>query len=50
MDSNNNPEDPNEFKIKMEIKELKKGIKRFKDKIIRKKKVIKEIKFFVKIY
>ena len=43
-----NSENPNEFKIEMEIKELKKDIKIFKDKIIRKKKIIREFKFFCK--
>ena len=44
--SNNNLEDLNEIKIQMEIKETKKDIKLFKDKIKRKKKIIKEFKKF----
>ena len=44
--SNNNLEDLNEIKIQMEIKETKKDIKLFKDKIKRKKKIIKEFKIF----
>ena len=46
--SNNKLENPNEFKIQMEIKELKKDINRFKEKIQRKKKIIKEFKNFCK--
>ena len=44
----NNFENPNEIKIQMEIKEMKKDIKRFKEKIMRKKKIIKEFKLFCK--
>ena len=44
----NNYENPNEIKIQMEIKEMKKDIKRFKEKIMRKKKIIKEFKLFCK--
>ena len=44
----NNTENPNEFKMEMEIQELKKDIKIFKEKIIRKKKIIKEFKLFCK--
>ena len=46
--SNNKIENPNELKIQMEIKELKKDINRFKEKIQRKKKIIKEFKYFCK--
>ena len=46
--SNNKLENPNELKIQMEIKELKKDINRFKEKIQRKKKIIKEFKYFCK--
>ena len=47
-DLSNNIDSPNEIKIKMEIKEIKKDIKRFKEKIMRKKKIIKEFKLFCK--
>jgi hypothetical protein len=46
--SNNNLENLNDVKIQMEIKEIKKDIKRFKEKIMRKKKIIKEFKLFCK--
>ena len=41
-------EDPNEVKIQMEVKELKKDIQRFKEKITKKKKIIREFKLFCK--
>ena len=46
--SNNNIENINEIKIQMEIREIKKDIKLFKEKIKRKKKIIKEFKIFCK--
>ena len=42
----NNIENLNEIKIQMEMKETKKDIKLFKEKIKRKKKIIKEFKIF----
>ena len=47
-DITNNYENPNEIKLQLEIKDIKKDIKRFKEKIMRKKKIIKEFKLFCK--
>ena len=46
--SNDNLVNPNELKIQMEIKDIKKDINRFKEKIQRKKKIIREFKCFSK--
>ena len=40
--------EPKEVKLQTEIKDLKKDIKKFKEKIMKKRKIIREFKLFCK--